>query len=373
MNKSLLEHYKSKDFKKSYYNISTQSLFEEKNRFSKESCLKFIQEHFDHGQKKEALVLTFRDEYEKNGKHQHTVALYLLGLHLSELFDNCLERKINKLIPTSQNWYDFKYTWFLTCLYHDTASCIEQQPAIKFLTEHQKTLDFYLGNFDIIHTPFNYVPMQRGVSLTRFSESLVKNYFYFRMDQHKLDHGILAGYIFFDKLYKNYIAKINNHICNNTACFIDGLKYRPEHIDHFAYIADAIICHNIWTATSSEAIKTYKKYGLEPLIIDSNHQSRRLDFNNYPLQFLLCLLDSIEPVKRFADEGESGVKAWDILNMISIERDGDDSIVIEWCPCLEQYKSKFERWKKGICDLTDWMAISLSKGEHNVKISINLQ
>lgn len=318
--------------------------------FKKKDCLVFIQNHFEGGNKAEALNFPFQKEFENNGKHQHTVALYFLGLHLYDMFNEKLQEKLRTLILIDEldNWYDFKYTWFLTCLYHDTASCIENLHRGFFCLSKKRHWTYYLGKFDIRHTPYNHIPLRKGASLVRFSESLVKNYFYYRMDRGVLDHGIIGGYYLFDRLYKNFREQTKNNDLNEGKNLIkNGLSYRIEHLDHFAYIADAIICHNLWCAYEPKVIETYKEYGLDPLIIGGDVLNnelfqvkyKRLNVKDYPLQFLLCLLDSIEPVKRFSGKNGCGISAYEVLNRVSIEKAENGVIKIEWSPWLKMQNS----------------------------------
>lgn len=368
----------------SYYGISIEASDCIRNNFQKKDCLVFIQNHFEGGNKAEALNFPFQKEFENNGKHQHTVALYFLGLHLYDMFNEKLQEKLRTLILIDEldNWYDFKYTWFLTCLYHDTASCIENLHRGSFLPEQKKTLDYYLGKFDIRHTPYNHIPLRKGASLVRFSELLVKNYFYYRMDRGVLDHGIIGGYYLFDRLYKNFREQTKNNALNVRESVIrNGLSYRIEHLDHFAYIADAIICHNLWCAYEPKIIETYKEYGLDPLIIGEDSvnnnwghvQNKKLNVKDYTLQFLLCLLDSIEPVKRFTGKDDCSVSAYNVLNKVSIEKAEDSAIKIEWCPCLKIQNSRgFTTWMNSIKELDKWMDVTvLFEGENQVKVDFN--
>lgn len=368
----------------SYYWISIKDSDCIRKYFSKGDCLAFIQEHFEKGKKAEALSFPFQQEFEKNGKHQHTVALYFLGLYLFDLFNEPLQSKLRELIPMNEldNWYDFSYTWFLTCLYHDTASCIENLHRGPFLPERKKTLDYYLGKFDIRHTPYNYIPLRKGASPMRFSESLVKNYFYYRMDRGVLDHGIIGGYYLFDRLYKNFCEQTKNaDLVVGKNLIRDGLSYRIEHLDHFAYIVDAIICHNLWCAYEPNVIETYKEYGLDPLIIGEDSvnnnlghvQNQKLNIKDYPLQFLLCLLDSIEPVKRFTGKDDHSISAYEVLNRVSIKKAGRDAIKIEWCPCLKrQNNSSFVTWMNSIKELNKWMDVTVFEGENQVRVNFNI-
>lgn len=368
----------------SYYGISIEASDCIRKWFQKGYCFSFIQEHFEKGKKTQAFDFPFQEEFNKKGKHQHTVALYFLGLHLQGLFDEKLKQKLSRLLPTYgfDSWYDFRYTWFLTCLYHDTASCIEQFPRNTFLPERKKMLDYYLGKLDVQYTPYNHVPLRERGRLVRFSELLVKNYFYYRMDRGVLDHGIIGGYYLFDRLYKNFREQTKNNALNVRESVIrNGLSYRIEHLDHFAYIADAIICHNLWCAYEPKVIETYKEYGLDPLIIGEDSvnnnwghvQNKKLNVKDYTLQFLLCLLDSIEPVKRFTGKDDCSVSAYNVLNKVSIEKAEDSAIKIEWCPCLKIQNSRgFTTWMNSIKELDKWMDVTvLFEGENQVKVDFN--
>lgn len=369
----------------SYYWISIKDSDCIRKYFSKGDCLAFIQEHFEKGKKTQAFDFPFQEEFNKKGKHQHTVALYFLGLHLQGLFDEKLKQKLSRLLPTYgfDSWYDFRYTWFLTCLYHDTASCIEQFSRNTFLPERKKMLDYYLGKLDVQYTPYNHVPLRERGRLVRFSELLVKNYFYYRMDRGVLDHGIIGGYYLFDRLYKNFCEQTKNaDLVVGKNLIRDGLSYRIEHLDHFAYIVDAIICHNLWCAYEPNVIETYKEYGLDPLIIGEDSvnnnwghvQNQKLNVKDYPLQFLLCLLDSIEPVKRFTEKDGCGVSAYEVLNRVSIEKAGSDAIKIERCPCLKrQNSSSFTGWMNSIKELSKWMDVTvIFEGENQVNVNFNI-
>ncbi len=372
MDKSLLDAYSELD--KSYYNISiyARDFF---NGISTEEvikCKNFIKEHFDKGKKQEALCIPWNEEYNKNGKHRHTVSLYLLGLLFENYLGAKLENMLKKLIPIVEDWYEYKYTWFLTCLYHDVVSCIEHSALPKFPNDAQKQLSYYIGDLNIKYTPYSHSTLKPGVSLVRFSESLIYNYFRYRSESLVLDHGIIGGYYLFDRLYKNFINETFDHNWDKyPECLKDGLKWRLEHLDHFAYISDAIICHNLWTTKKGdkkgEDLK-YKAFGLSPLIVKGSEG--KLDFNQYPLQFLLCLLDSIEPVKRFAD-----LSSKEVLQKISIQlhpMDHDKYIFcISWDGSLEK-QEKFDDWKRNIIDMKNWMDVTIDiKAKRGIEISFS--
>jgi len=195
--------------------------------------------------------------------------------------------------------------------------------------------------------------------IPRFSKKLVKNYCHYRISSGKQDHGIYGGILLYDKLVKNFNSKTKGHDWKLQTDYVyEGLCWRREHLDHFAYVADAIICHNIWTVCSNdtESVKNYKKYHLDELIIDpSSTPEKRLSIEESPLQFMLCLLDTIEPVKRF-----SRLSAYEVLENISIKVTGDKSIRIAWNEIIKK-ESSFWDWMKNISGLKDWMLVDISQ------------
>ena len=333
--------------------VNPNDLFSETD---KETCYRFIMDFFKHGEKEKVFSFDFKSEYKRNGKHVHTASLFFMGMYLGGIFDSLVQSKLSELIDISA-WYNYEYTWFLTCLYHDAASCIEKTRMPFNAPYSQKQLDFYLGNFNIIHTPYNYVPQKYGVCLNRFPEQLIKNYFSYRADSGNCEHGIIGGYLLFDRFVKNFYKHTKNHNFDNEPYFGNGgLNWRREHLDHAAYISDAIICHNIWLGKDK---KLYKAYGLSPLI---EKDENRLSFAEYPLQFILCLLDTIEPTKRFEELPPKVV-----LESIEIEIIAQTSIKIYWKPELQEEKN-FIRWKDGIANIKDWMKVKTKEEGSSITI-----
>ena len=333
--------------------VNSNDLFSETG---KENCYRFIKDFFKYGEKEKVFSFDFKSEYKNNGKHIHTVSLFLLGKYLEKIFNPSIFKKIMESISAS-DWYNYEYTWFLTCLYHDTASCIEEIRMPLNTSNSQKQLDFYLGNFNIIYTPYNYVPKKYGVCLTRFSEQLIKNYFFYRAISGNCEHGIIGGYLLFDRFVKNFYKHTKNHNFDEEPYFgKDGLNWRREHLDHAAYISDAIICHNIWLSNNK---KLYEAYGLSPLI---EEYKNILSFVDYPLQFVLCLLDTIEPTKRFEELPPKVV-----LESIKIEIIKPTSIKIYWEAELQEEKN-FLRWRDGIINLKDWMKVETKEEGSSITI-----
>lgn len=337
-----------KEIEDSYYSIAIEpeKLFPVQNNMNK--CCAFIRSHFQHGRKAKALDFPFENEYIENGKHQHTVALYLLGLHLKERFEEGIKADLQKKITGLNKWYDFKYTWYLTSLYHDAASCAEN-------TSRTPELHLWMDENDIWCTPYEYCPCKHGVSLTRFDFKLIANYYRYRAEACQVqEHGITGGLLLFDKLKKNFDKKTEEKQWNwskHNEHHDNGLSWRRTHLDHFAYIADAIICHNLWMAHDKDVQKVYREHGLEPLIItDKNSRLSRVD---YPLQYMLCLLDTIEPVKRFND-----LSPREVLENVSIQMPSSE-IEIRWTDRIKQ-SSGFHKWLDNIYEMNQWLGVTVS-------------
>ncbi|MGI6172880.1 MAG: hypothetical protein ACOYI8_03165 [Christensenellales bacterium] len=325
----------------------------------KESCYRFISEHYEKGEKGQALSFPFKDKYKKNGKHQHTVSLYLMGLILKRTFTCMIKSKLGEFIDDLSEWYSYEYTWYLTCLYHDAASCIEQNDC-----ETPQSLCGFLNKMDIRYYPGMPCFLGHRVKAPlRFSRDVISAYYNYRREINKSqEHGIIAGYLLYDKLlydFNSYTEK-GTLLCNGV--YTDRKKHldcRFSHIDHFEYIADAIICHNIWLCTKETDIKNYKKYGLNKLIVKSNGD--KLSIDKYPLQFLLCLLDTIEPIKRF-----DKLPPEEVLKNISLEdisrqedKKREYTLRLKWTSKIEK-QGVFSRWRDSILDMESWLNVKVS-------------
>lgn len=335
---------------KSYYNlrICPHRLFCGDRAAEITECCAFIEKHFTDGCKVEALCFPFKNDYRISNRAVHMVSLYLLGLKLKDLFEDSIKKEFKNNITGEKDWYDFKYTWFLTCLYHDTASCVEEKNAD------------WTNNADLIISPYttSIRCSDPGLSIKfRGSNALARNYFNYRKSDGKCEHGIIGGFLLFNRLIDSFQKATKDHDIEKGEIAKNGLQWRKEHIDHFRYIADAIICHNMWTvqSTDTDGVKKYKEHHLEKLIIDSkSSHDQRLSINDYPLQFMLCLLDTIEPTKRF-----SHLTAGSTLENVSIWSTDNHQLRIAWSNRLKQ-ESQFPGWLKSIYGIKDWMQVDIS-------------
>lgn len=369
--KSIFNHYL--ECKRSYYGIhcEAENLFTNNQEASAEACRSFLNAHYKRGEKEGLLNNDLFEQYEKYGKHVHSASLYLLGKTLLPLFKKHINNELKKFIPNYTSWcdstYDFQYIWYLPSMYHDFASCIETGTIRANDSEQCRTLKFHLGDHNIRYSPYGSFPYKTmfpyGISEIpfRFSPELVANYFYYRACNGQCEHGIIAGYMFFDRFVKNFLKHARNGFDYNGNVKCCGLNWNIGHLTYAAYVADAIICHNIWLGGKAEE-DTYKQYGLTPLLY-TEHPESKLSIEEYPLQFMLCLLDTIEPTKRFMDS----LSPHEILNKIRMEY-GGGRLSISWDDVIAQQR-EFSKWRNGIVNMKDWMCVDVKTGENSVTIT----
>lgn len=332
-----------------YYEIRVNDKLFDKN--ANQECRKFINRFFRVGQKELALTFAFKNDYLSKGKHVHTVSVYLLG----ELIHKRHKDYINNYIGEKAGYpFAFEYYWFLTSLYHDVASCIEK------INDPYKVEKLYKETqgkqYDIFNHPQNSIT-HIEVPL-RFPRETIDSYAEWRKRNSSNDHGILAGKLLYKRLLRNFYKKTSDcNWCQQPYEIVNNRKFRPEQIDLFAIVTDAVMCHNIWMAYDSEKIKEYEENGLNDLII--RNLQERLSISDYPLQFFLNLIDTIEPTKRFVSDSFS-VK--DVLQNIFIEN-ALDKITIGWTKEIKK-QPLFFKWIGDISELQKWLSVNVSEYYH---------
>ena len=215
--------------------------------YTKEKTYNFIKKYFEISGKEKVFDLDFLEQYEENGKHIHTVSLFLLGLLLKDFSNSYV-----KEIPDKT----FSYIWFLVCLYHDIA--IVEENKIDKINKYANSLEYFLGDYNIKYDVFNH--NWKAGKPFKYSENLVKNYFKYRLDDNKIDHGIIGGYLLYDRLIKNYDIKYKESIQQNYDKFdTTDLQWEIKHHDYYAIASHVIIEHNMWFASDDNTKEKYKK------------------------------------------------------------------------------------------------------------------
>ena len=120
--------------------------------------------------------------------------------------------------------------------------------------------------------------------------------------------------------------------------------------------------HNMWYASNENVIEKYREYHLDKLISGENN---KISFGEDRLLFLLCLSDTIEPLKKTLGENSSNV-----LSEISLE-------VRKGVLKLKFTKDFANRYNyiQSIMQLQDWMNVKCSLEDNHtmIKVSIDFQ
>lgn len=329
----------------------------------------FIKQYFKLGGKTEVFNLNFASELKKGGKHIHTVSMYYIGCLLRKMVETKLANVMNTFLPERKSdiQYKFEYTWFLTCLYHDTAHVIEET---KHVGNNVVNPSFHFKEMieknKIKHNVYNHKCPELALQVPIYKEELVQNYYYYCLTyRKKIEHGIVGGFLLFDKLKKNYNKKWiqfkkQKELLDDEQkghFEIDGLTWRKQHLDHFAYISHSIIEHNIWYDKDEEL---YKKFGLQDLVETNN----RITNKGNPLLFFLAIVDTIEPTKFF----NNLPPLW-VWNNIDMYYDTENN-------CIEisvlHDILNLKEWISKINSLESWLSVNVVSSSDNRNVIINI-
>ncbi len=328
------------------------------DNFTQANAQQFIEKYFEVSGKGPVINLINIEQEIKYEKSQHTVSLFFLGLSLFDIITTDIENQIKSFSNNiSDIQYDtFDYIWFLTCLYHDIASGIEDKNVYS-----KNNLNFYLENYNINHNLFNHTWEKNHPYL--YSQELITNYFQYVLEDNKIEHGIIAGFLLYDKLIKNYDIMYHLSNDNNYDDFdYENLSFKQHHKNYYAYAAHAIMGHNVWYSKDK---LLYKKWGLEALISSPNN---KIKIKEHPLLFYLGVLDTIEPIKKLSENNNEN----EILENIKISyTPKTKTITIKYTDKLNKEK-KIEEWIKSINSLEDWLDLEVHSLENNKKIEIKI-
>lgn len=318
-----------------------------------ENSKEFIKEFLDYsGKTKNIYNVLEKIEEERN---LHIVTNYFLGILFYENLPKIkkyIDQQIKKYTPPVGAPFNisFKYFWFLTCFYHDVGYYYEKN------VKCTVSLDKIKSELNIENN------LSKFVGVPRIYQNVYKNYFKYRLEKFNVnDHGIIGGLLFFDKLHKiyKYFQEQNSYI---TGIVQDTFTYKnlvwsKSMLQYFKLISSVICVHNIWfiNKTNKDYIATYKEYQLDKLIL-SNYSSI-ISVNKYPLFNLLCLVDSIEPTKRF------GI---DFLKKVNIDFFGKNKIIVS---SNSPKDSEVINWFYSILQLSDWIKLKIEKiNDFEIKI-----
>jgi len=324
-----------------YYNISNCSYGSYENVF-KDSRI-FIESILSHGEK-----LSDFDRYqfgfmEDGFRLKHTVSIYFLGLIIYENVSK-IRSAINDYIRQVDLYINeantpFSYFWFLICFYHDFGYSFESEDRNTAIKRLVKFFDEYI--------PYALPRRNHRTGVPRVISDNIQKYSIFRyVNDDKLDHGIVAGLLFWYEREKDYFTRRKNH---SEETFIEkNLLWSKKMLYHIHLpVAWTISAHNVWfRKPNSENSDIYRKYGLEKLII--NRPIVRL--RKHPMLFLLSIVDTIDPVKLLSNNNVHNFNISDL-----------DLIEFKFTRDTIMYRINLNdvvvtpRYKENVVDMNSWL------------------
>lgn len=306
----------------------------------------FIEKYFWHGSKSVFLLQDGSKLNQLNKRYVHTVSLFFLGIYLYDKLEWDGKGEVS-----TEEYSKFLFLWFISCLYHDVGyyfennndKCIQLKTIEEFISENNIKDDSNLlkSNSDIIY-PYS---------------SLLKGYYDYTVKElGHLDHGITGGIILYDRLVQNTKAHGEN-------CCEDGILFSSKLYPDYRKAADAVARHNIWFAKKGEheeRIKKYEKYGIDDELVINGECERLSLSNDNIIYFLLCLADSIEPVKLY-----SCVYPEEVLKRINVDVRNNE-ITFSFTDNI----LKKEIMSKKAEELEDWLEVKCNKSGTEASIEI---
>lgn len=217
----------------------------------------------------------------------HTVSLYLLGIQIAEtigfnqfnlpIWDDCLQR-------------NFLHHWAAICLYHDIGYCIEEDEK-EFNPENNQTLDIISNNLGLKYN-----------LRSKDTTSIMDRYYRYRIAKPKpvIDHGIIGAMMLYDSLMKRNDKM--KETAKDAIMMYEKPMFGEVNETNILKYSFNIARHNMWLVSKPEDIEKYKssEVELDDLIVRPDG-SNKISFKNEPMLFLLCLVDTIDPIKAYSE------------------------------------------------------------------------
>lgn len=346
--KTLLQIYNDISENKNLYDYYGSNLILEDAWINVDRAHSFIHQYFQNGEKAIFGLKICRDMYQPDIRDIHTVSVFILGIEIATKMKNRILG--NEL-----------FIWFLMCLYHDMGYKLENKTD---LVKEYYTLDEFLVKNDI--------QGDNNIFGVYDKKQLCMNYYNYRVRKHvKIDHGIAGGIILYNVLVKNYYM-VKNHSGSNK----DSFEYRncmfsKDNFEDYAKAAIGIIRHNMWYANNSDACKTYHEYGLDDLISEPQN---KICYTDDRLLFLLCLADTIEPLKNSDIKEYNKVLEGIYMDVKNINNQNNSKITIT-IQVSDKLEDKLkDELIKNCLSLNSWMNVDTEqKKDNKVEITFSFQ
>ena len=284
-----------------YYNAARMYYFNEKEDtrvlFERNNVNKYIN-HLFANERKDPDIRKCLDKI-TDFRAKHTVSAFFLGLSVKKMLR--LNTKDWKRLPgdSKSSAVSFRLFWTWICMFHDIGYSYEDPKTEEKKTEYAelKTIDDFIKHEDITYSLLDYSD----------NKDLIRHYYEYRMSQNKLDHGIVGALLLF-----NALMELANN--SNYAGIYSEIKGYQE---FYTRICDAIARHNMWRATPDRE-EIYRRFNLWELIPNAD-MSHKIYYRDNTLEFLLALVDTIDPLKAFYQNNRSKepVEMTQILNDVT--------------------------------------------------------
>lgn len=298
-------------------------------------------------------------DYIKNSlsiKITHTLFTFFLGLLISRFDD--LEAKIEKEYEKyfNEKHNVFLKVWTITSIFHDYGYA--------YIKNNKDKLQG-IEELSEINIDNNIFEFGDKTEQSRYSRDLFKVYFreFAKKEQNEkdeknkeeyLEHGITGGYVLFDEIIKKNI--ILSDVSDNY--FYQNICYR-------------IMEHNIWKIKENNVFfKEINKKQVSEIYEDNF----KVIYDNEPLLYLLSLCDTIEHVKRLYTKNNEGENTdtrvttfakkigfevnidYISINYVEVKRKVE---LIYKKLTNEDNDNEFEKWKRGIKGLNEWVNVDV--------------
>ncbi len=257
-------------------------------------------------------------------RYSHTVSLYLLGCYFIEKIG---VKKINLPSWDSDSHRNFLHHWAAICLCHDIGYCIENN-----------TMEYPPSKYKNIKNIISKLNCQFDLSDDSGDKLISKYYRYRARKMKKLDHGIISAILLYDSMMRKD-KEIENFKTQGAIIISEKPLYGKELENNIMEYSKMIARHNMWFAQKCTDKCTYFNHGLKDLI-ERRNGSHKISFSTNPMLFLLCLLDTIEIIKRQNEDINIDALKDSYINVIA-----DDAVIkIELQGKIAKYYSNSENW-----------------------------
>jgi len=273
----------------------------------------------------------------------HISSVFFLGSCL--YFYTSMHKKYS-IKDNEPGYHAFPFIWFLIALFHDNAYQMEDENAFK----HISTLEDLYKEFEIEHFILD-TPCSKCKPLGNAR----KRYFEYRREEYGIiDHGLLGGILLYDRLVK--IRKAKRAANENTLFW--GIKL----VNQYKLAANAITLHNIWLP-SPDRLERYKKHQIDYLA-----KERPVKCRDFPLFYLLGIVDTIEPLKTYRTEIDRGTFTnEEVLRSINMAFEQNSVKVSLADQATIDFKKMLEKAK----GLRPWLDVDINTSESSFELTFN--